>query len=102
MWKGQSFGDGGAAQGLEVVVLQFVCAIAVLAVAKFILEFVQYSDNLMYSFKSKSEYLEVKKDLEASFEKYSMPLKYYIRNQKHDPEVLNQDLRNSWVFIGIW
>ena len=72
----QSFGDGGAAPGLEVAVLKFVCTAAVLLVTKFILEFVRYSDYLMYSFKSKSEYMDVKEDLETSFNRYTMPLKY--------------------------
>ena len=42
----QSFGDVPAAQGMEVAVLKYVVAIAVLLVTKFLLESIQYSDNL--------------------------------------------------------
>ena len=89
----QSFGDGGAAQGLEVGILKFVCTAAILMVSKFIIEFIRYSDNLMYSFKTKKEYLEVKKDLETSFSLFSMPLKNCITNQENDANVLDHPTR---------
>ena len=47
----------------------------------------------MFSFKTKSEYLEVKRDLETSFNRYSMPLKYCITNVKIDPSVLDHPAR---------
>ena len=89
----QSFGDGGAAQGLEVGILKFVCTAAILMVSKFIIEFVRYSDNLMYSFKTKKECLEVKEDLETSFSRYSMPLKYCITNLENDST--QEEVRNE-------
>jgi hypothetical protein len=70
----QSFGDGGAAQGLEVVILKFVVATAVLLVTRYILEAIRYNDNILYSFKSKKEFMEVKEDLKRSFDHYSMGL----------------------------
>jgi hypothetical protein len=47
----------------------------------------------MYSFKTKEEYLEVKKDLETSFNRYSMPLKYCITNLENDSSVLDHPTR---------
>ena len=64
----QSFGDVPAAQGMEVAVLKYVVAIAVLMVTKFLLEAIRYSDNLMYSFRTIEEYQEVKSDLIKSFD----------------------------------
>ena len=60
----QSFGDGGAAQGLEVGILKFMVLAAMLLVTRFILECIRYRDNILYSLQTKEEYLEVKKDLE--------------------------------------
>ena len=40
----QSFGDGGAAQGLEVAILKFEAAAAILLVTKFLLECIRYSN----------------------------------------------------------
>ena len=48
------------AVGLEIAIIKFVAAIALLAVSKFILEFCRYADNILYSFASREEYLEVK------------------------------------------
>merc|ERR1711888_479097 len=80
----QSFGDVPAAQGMEVAVLKYVAAIAVLMVTKFLLEAIKYSDNLMYSFRTIEEYQEVKNDLIKSFDAYSMNLKYCITSQEND------------------
>ena len=66
----------GQLKGWKSEFSSFLCTAAILMVSKFIIEFVRYSDNLMYSFKTKKEYLEVKEDLETSFSLYSMPLKY--------------------------
>ena len=73
---------------MECGILKFVVATAVLLVTKFCLEFVCYSDNILYSFKSIKEFQEVKEDMERSFQEYSMELKYLITSQKHDPAVL--------------
>ena len=89
----KSFGDGGAAQGLEVAILKFVAAAAILLVTKFLLECIRYSNNLLYSFKNKKEYLSVKEDLEKSFTMHSMPLKYCITNSNHDPNKHNHPAR---------
>ena len=66
---------------------------AVLLVTRYILESIWYSDNILYSFKSKKEYLEVKEDLERSFDRYSMGLKYCITSKKHDETVLEHPTR---------
>ena len=71
----QSFGDTRAAIGLEIAIIKFVAAIALMAVSKFILEFCRYADNILYSFASLEEYMEVKKDIEHAFKTYCMPLK---------------------------
>ena len=91
----QSFGDGGAAQGLEVAILKFVVATAILVVTRYLLESIRYSDNLMYSFKSKKEFLEVKDDLERSFDRYSMGIKYCITCKEYDEKVLEHQTRGA-------
>ena len=93
---------------MEVGILKFLVLAAILLVTRFILECIRYSDNLLYSFKTKKEYLEVKQDLEKSFEKYSMKLKYCITSQEHDSAVLKHPVRGAevlerhWVFIGLY
>ena len=47
----QSFGDGGAAQGLKVAILKFVVATSILLVTRYL----RYLDNILYSFKTKQE-----------------------------------------------
>ena len=78
----QSFGDTGAAVGLEVAIVKFVCGVAVLAVTKWILEFSRYADNLLHSVETPQQYEELKEDLLQSFSRYSMPLKYCITSQE--------------------
>ena len=75
--------------------MKFVVAAAILLVTKFCLEFIRYSDNILYSFKSVEEFHEVKADMEKSFEEYSMPLKYLITSQKWDSNVLNNPKRGN-------
>ena len=91
----QAFGDTSASWGLECGILKFVVAAALLLVTKFCLEFVRYSDNIMYSFKTIQEFREVKKDMEQAFQEYSMALKYLITSQKHDPTVLEHPKRGN-------
>ena len=91
----QAFGDTSASWGLECGILKFVVTAAVLLVTKFCLEFIRYSDNIMYSFKSIDEFQEVKKDMEQAFHAYSMDLKYLITSQKHDPAVLKHPKRGN-------
>ena len=62
----QNFGDGSAAQGLEVAILKFVVAAAVYLGTKYILEAVRYSDNILYSFQTVKEHEDVKEDLQNS------------------------------------
>ena len=83
----QAFGDTSAAFGLEVDILKYIVAIVLLSVSKYILEYIRYSDNILYSFQTHEEYEEVKKDLEKSFSKFSLPLKYLISTIEHEPEV---------------
>ena len=78
---------------MEVAVLKYVVAIAVLMVTKFLLEAIRYSENLMYSFRTIEEYKEVKSDLIKSFDAYSMNLKYCITSQENDPNVLSNPAR---------
>ena len=80
----QSFRDTSAPMGLEVPIIKFVAGVALLAVSKFLLEFCRYADNILFSFPTLKEYLEVKKDIEKAFTTYSMPLKYTITRQKYD------------------
>ena len=55
----QSFGDTSAAIGLEIGIIKFVAAVAVLTVTKYLLEFSRYADNIMFSKETKEEYLEI-------------------------------------------
>ena len=71
----QAFGDTSASWGLECGILKFVVAAALLLVTKFCLEFVRYSDYIMYSFKTVQEFQEVKKDIENAFQEYSIDSK---------------------------
>ena len=91
----QSFGDTSAAIGLEIGIIKFVAAVAVLAVTKFLLEFSRYADNIMYSTETREEYLEIKEDLNKSFNMYSMDLKYVITSMEHDPKVLEDKGRGD-------
>jgi len=77
-----------AAFGLEVAILKFIVASVLLSVSKYILEYIRYSDNILYSFETQEEYEEVKKDLKETFERYSLPLKYLISTQEYEPEVM--------------
>ena len=81
--------------GIRVRILKFVVAAALLLVTKFCLEFVRYSDNIMYSFKTVEEFQEVKKDMEKAFQEYSMELKYLVTSQKYDPAVLEHPKRGN-------
>ena len=74
----QAFRDTAAAFGLEVEILKFIVAGVLLSISKYILEYIRYSDNILYSFETPQEYEEVKKDLKETFERYSLPLKYLI------------------------
>ena len=58
----QAFGDTTAAFGLEVAILKYVVAAALVLVTKYILEYVRYSDNILYSFQTLEEYQEVRKE----------------------------------------
>ena len=49
----QSFGDTSAAIGLEIGIIKFVAAIAVMAVTKFLLEFSRYADTFYIALKQK-------------------------------------------------
>ena len=89
----QAFGDTSAAFGLEVAFLKYVVASALMLVSKYILEYVRYSDNILYSFQTLEEYEEVKKDMEESFSKYNLPLKYLITSLQHDPNVMEDPTR---------
>ena len=93
----QSFGDTSAAIGLEIGIIKFVAAFAVLAISKFILEHTRYADNIMHSTETIQEYEAIKEDLEASFSKYSMDLKYTITSLEYDPSVLNNQSRGPQV-----
>ena len=70
----QAFGDTAAAFGLEVAILKYMVASVFLTVSKYILEYICYSDNILYSFQTHEEYEKVKKDLEENFSKFSLPL----------------------------
>ena len=80
----QDFGDLPAATGLETGILKFVLRAAIHPVSRFILESIRYSDNIMYSLKSRKEIEEVKEDLTQSLEKYSIGLKYSISSKQFD------------------
>ena len=56
----QAFGDTAAAFRLEVAILKYIVAYAVLSVSKYILEYIRYSDNILYSFETQEEYRKVK------------------------------------------
>ena len=89
----QAFGDTSAAFGLEVAILKYVVASALMLVSKYILEYVRYSDNILYSFQTLEEYEEVRKDMEESFSKYNLPLKYFITSFENDPNVMENPKR---------
>merc|ERR1712215_190401 len=91
----QAFEDTSASWGLECGILKFVVAAALLLVTNFCLEFVRYSDVIMYSFKTVQEFQEVKKDMENAFQEYSMEFKYLVSSQKHDPAVLEHPKRGN-------
>ena len=93
----QSFGDTSAAIGLEIGIIKFVATFAVLAITKHILEHTRYADNIIHSTETFEEHLQIKKDLEKSFSKYSMDLKYVITSQDYDPNVLENQARGSQV-----
>ena len=95
----QSFGDTGAAVGLEVAIVKFVCGVAVLAVTKWILEFFRYADNLLHSVETPQQYEELKEDLLQSISRYSMPLKYCISSQENDPQnmIIEENLLSLWM-----
>ena len=59
----------------RVCILKFVVTAAVLVVTKFILEFIHYTDNILFSFQSVEEFNQVKEDMKQSFDRYSLPLK---------------------------
>ena len=79
--------------GLEVAILKFIVAGVLLSVSKYILEYIRYSDNILYSFETPQEYEEVKQDLKKTFERYSLPLKYLISTQEFEPEVMKNPKR---------
>ena len=81
----QAFGDTSAGFGLECGILKYVVTAAVMLVTKFILEFVRYSDNILFSFQTLEEFNQVKRDMEESFAKYSLPSKYLITSAKWIP-----------------
>ena len=58
--------------------MKYVVPAAKHPVTRFILEAVRYSNNIMYSFKSREEFEEVRQDLVQCLDKYSMGLKYCI------------------------
>ena len=91
----QSFGDAGAAIGLEIAIVKFVAENARLNMTKFILEFSRYADNITHSVEHMEEFVALKKDLTDSFKKYNMPLKYVITDIGHDDSVLNNQDRGS-------
>ena len=68
-----------------------------LAISKFILEHTRYADNIMHSTETIQEYEAIKEDLEASFSKYSMDLKYTITSLEYDPSVLDNQSRGPQV-----
>ena len=76
-----------------MAILKFIVAGVLLSVSKYILEYIRYSDNILYSFETQEEYEEVKKDLKETFERYSLPLKYLISNQEHEPDVMKNPKR---------
>ena len=59
----QAFGDTSAAFGLECAILKHVVTAASMLVTKYILEFVRYSDNILYSFQTQEEFHQVRKDM---------------------------------------
>ena len=61
--------------------------------AKEIVENVRYADNLTYSFKTKNEFDEVKKDLMQAYSTYDINLKYLISTQQYDKDVLKNEER---------
>ena len=89
----QAFGDTSAAFGLEVATLKYIVANAVLSVSKYILEYIRYSDNILYSFETQEEYEEVKKDLEESFSRFNFPLKYLISTTEYEPKMMENPKR---------
>ena len=89
----QAFGDTAAAFCLEVAILKYIVAYAVLSVSKYILEYIRYSDNILYSFETQEEYRKVKKDLEESFAKFSLPLKYLISSTEYEPKMMEDPKR---------
>ena len=78
---------------MEVAILKYVVASALMSVSKYILEYIRYSDNILYSFQTLEEYEQVKKDLEESFSKFSLPLTYLITSVEHDPKVMEDPKR---------
>ena len=89
----QAFEDTAAAFGLEVAILKYIVASVLLSVSKYILEYIRYSDNILYSFEPQEEYEEVKKDLKESFARYSLPLKYLISTQEYEPKIMEDPKR---------
>ena len=73
----QAFGDTSAAFGLEVAILKYVVAAALMLVTKYILEYVRYSDNILYSFQTLEEFHQVRRDMEESFTQYNLPPKIF-------------------------
>ena len=55
-----------------------------LGISKYILEHTRYADNIMHSRETLEEYAEINEDLETSFSKYSMDLKYVITYLEYD------------------
>ena len=89
----QAFGDTSAAFGLEVAILNYVVAVALMLVTKYVLEYVRYLYNILYSFQTLEEFHQVRRDMEESFTQYNLPLKYLITSVEWDPNVLENPKR---------
>ena len=87
------FGDAIASFSLEVANIKFVSRRCKNPTAKEIVENVRYADNLTYSFKTKNEFNEVKKDLMQAYSTYDINLKYLISTQQYDKDVLKNEDR---------
>ena len=87
------FGDAIASFSLEVANIKFVSRRCKNPTAKEIVENVRYADNLTYSFKTKNEFYEVKKDLMQAYSTYDINLKYLISTQQYDKDVLKNEER---------
>ena len=77
-------------------------AATLMLVTKYILGFVRYSDNILYSFQTLEEFHEVRKDMEESLTQYNLPLKYIITSVEWDPNVLENPKRGQIRLRRLW